>query len=42
LIVAISGYGHDGDRQRSQEAGFDYHLVKPIDPDALLTLISRN
>ena len=29
LLVALTGYGQDTDRQRSQEAGFDHHLVKP-------------
>ncbi len=40
-IVAVSGYGQDDDRRRSKRAGFDHHLVKPIDPDALLTLLAR-
>jgi CheY-like chemotaxis protein len=40
-IIAISGYGQDSDRRRSREAGFDHHLVKPIDHDALLTLLTR-
>jgi len=31
-LVAVTGYGQDDDRRRSQEAGFDYHLIKPIDP----------
>lgn len=34
--IALTGYGRDGDRQRSVEAGFDEHLVKPIDPCLLL------
>ena len=42
VIIAVSGYGQDEDRRRSQEAGFDFHLVKPIDHDALLTLLSTN
>jgi CheY-like chemotaxis protein len=29
VLVAMTGYGQDADRQRSQEAGFDHHLVKP-------------
>ena len=29
VLVAVTGYGQDADRQRSQEAGFDHHLVKP-------------
>ena len=40
VIVAVSGYGQDEDRRRSKEAGFDHHLVKPLDHDALLTLLS--
>ncbi len=29
VLVAMTGYGQESDRQRSREAGFDYHLVKP-------------
>ena len=35
-LVAVTGYGQESDRARSREAGFDAHLVKPIDLDALL------
>ena len=31
VLVAVTGYGQDSDRQRSQDAGFDHHLVKPAD-----------
>ena len=31
VLVAMTGYGQESDRQRSQEAGFDHHLVKPAD-----------
>jgi PAS domain S-box-containing protein len=41
LLVAITGYGQDGDRQRSREAGFDVHLTKPIDPLVLDALLAR-
>jgi CheY-like chemotaxis protein len=41
VIVAISGYGQEEDRRRSKEAGFDFHLVKPLDHDALLTLLAN-
>ena len=34
-LVAITGYGRAIDRQRSREAGFDHHMVKPVSPDAL-------
>ncbi len=30
LLVAVTGYGQDDDRRKSREAGFDYHLVKPL------------
>ena len=39
-LVALSGYGQDGDRQRSEEAGFAQHLVKPIGPEQLAQLAS--
>jgi CheY-like chemotaxis protein len=39
LIVAITGYGQQEDRQRSQEAGFDAHQVKPVDLSALQALL---
>jgi PAS domain S-box-containing protein len=39
-IVAVSGYGQPEDRQRSQEAGCDDHLVKPVDQAALLSILS--
>lgn len=35
LLVAISGYGQDEDRRRAEDAGFDHHLVKPVDPELL-------
>jgi PAS domain S-box-containing protein len=40
LIIAVSGYGQPDDLRRSREAGFDHHLVKPIDFDALMTLFA--
>ena len=40
-LVAQSGWGQDEDRRRTAEAGFDHHLVKPIDPDALVELLRR-
>jgi PAS domain S-box-containing protein len=33
VLVAVTGYGQERDRQRTQQAGFDYHLVKPADFD---------
>ncbi len=39
-LVAITGYGFDADRERSRQAGFDHHLVKPIDPEHLERLLA--
>lgn len=39
LLVAMTGSGQDEDRRRSREAGFDHHLVKPVDFDVLLGLL---
>jgi two-component system CheB/CheR fusion protein len=41
LILAMTGWGQDEDRRRSQEAGFDQHLIKPLDPGKLEDLIQR-
>jgi PAS domain S-box-containing protein len=38
-FVAVSGYGQPDDHRRSQEAGFDHHLVKPVDPASLLAAL---
>jgi signal transduction histidine kinase/DNA-binding response OmpR family regulator len=40
LIIALSGYGQDEHRLRSKRAGFDYHIVKPIEPTALTGLLA--
>ena len=40
-LVALTGWGQDSDRRRSQEAGFDSHLVKPLDLAKLTQLLSR-
>jgi CheY-like chemotaxis protein len=39
-LVALTGYGQDEDRRRSRDAGFDHHLVKPVDLDALSKLFA--
>jgi PAS domain S-box-containing protein len=39
LLIAMTGYGQAEDRQRSKEAGFEYHLVKPVDPVRLQDLL---
>ena len=35
----MTGYGQDSDRRRSQEAGCEHHLVKPVDPQKLQELL---
>ena len=39
LLVALSGYGEEKDYRRSREAGFDRHLVKPVDPARLRAML---
>jgi CheY-like chemotaxis protein len=39
IIIAVTGWGQDRDRERSQEAGFDAHVVKPPDFDKMLALL---
>jgi PAS domain S-box-containing protein len=41
-LVAVSGYGPDHNPERAVDAGFDHHLVKPIDCAALLDLLSKS
>jgi CheY-like chemotaxis protein len=38
-IIALSAWGQEADRRRTQEAGMDAHLVKPVDPPALLAML---
>jgi CheY-like chemotaxis protein len=40
VLVAMTGYGQESDRQRSQEAGFDHHLVKPADLGKVLQILA--
>ncbi len=41
LLIAVTGYGTENDHGRSKEAGFDYHMVKPIDLKTLITLLTQ-
>jgi signal transduction histidine kinase/ActR/RegA family two-component response regulator len=40
VLIAVTGWGQDIDRQHSKQAGFDHHLVKPVDPDTLTRLLA--
>jgi CheY-like chemotaxis protein len=41
ILIAVTGYGQDVDRRRSRDAGFDGHLVKPVDVDVVDEMIRR-
>jgi hypothetical protein len=40
VLVAVTGWGQDADRAKSKEAGFDYHLVKPVDFESLTEVLT--
>jgi CheY-like chemotaxis protein len=39
-LIAVTGYGQDGDRRRTEEAGFDLHLTKPVQPSRLEEILA--
>lgn len=41
LVVAVTGYGSSDDRRRSREAGFDYHLTKPVDSHEIELIVNH-
>ena len=38
VLIAITGWGQEADRQRAMASGFDHHLTKPVDPRQLARL----
>jgi len=40
VLIAVTGWGQDDDRLRSHVAGFDHHMIKPVDPRALMELLA--
>lgn len=40
-LIAMTGWGRSSDLQAARDAGFDGHLLKPVDPDALVKLINQ-
>ncbi len=42
ILIAQTGWGQDDDRRRTHAAGFDYHVVKPVDPTALMGLLAQS
>jgi CheY-like chemotaxis protein len=41
-LVAVTGYGQESDRARAKASGFDAHLVKPVQVDAMLALLEAH
>ena len=41
VLIALTGWGQEDDRRRSHEAGFDHHMVKPVDPQDLMGLLAE-
>ena len=41
LLIAVTGYGQESDRQRAFAAGFDHHMVKPVDAQKLLRIVAE-
>jgi CheY-like chemotaxis protein len=41
VLIALTGYGQEQDREQARTAGFDYHLIKPADHAQLLALLSK-
>jgi CheY-like chemotaxis protein len=39
-LIALTGWGQEADRRRATEAGFDHHMVKPVEPGAILALLA--
>jgi CheY-like chemotaxis protein len=40
VLVALTGWGQEEDRARAKNAGFDYHLTKPADPEMLVKVLA--
>jgi CheY-like chemotaxis protein len=41
ILIALTGYGSDADRERTRQAGFDHHLTKPLDIGAMERLLAE-
>lgn len=42
LLIATTGWGQPSDKEQSREAGFDHHLVKPVDPATLMKVLNQS
>jgi CheY-like chemotaxis protein len=41
VLVALTGWGSEDDKRRSKQAGFEYHLTKPVEADTITSLLAR-
>ncbi len=41
VLIAVTGWGQDEDKRKSQDAGFDQHMVKPVDPQVLMKMLAE-
>jgi CheY-like chemotaxis protein len=41
MLIAVTGWGQETDKARANEAGFDHHFTKPVEPEALSTLLAK-
>jgi CheY-like chemotaxis protein len=41
VLIAVTGYGQDRDREKAMAAGFAHHVVKPVNPERLLALLDQ-
>jgi CheY-like chemotaxis protein len=41
VLIAVTGWGQDKDKQQSEVAGFDRHIVKPVDPRKLMEVLAE-
>ena len=42
LLVALTGWGQESDRQKSRQAGIDHHLVKPVEPEVIRQILAAH
>ena len=40
-LIAVTGWGQEADKARARDSGFDFHFTKPVEPEALTTLLAR-
>ena len=41
VLIAVTGWGQDEDKRKSEEAGFDRHMIKPVDPQTLMKMLAE-